>query len=135
MSLFARWTHRNALMTQPCFPLGQEVQYPMQAQAQVLDHVPVHPRGQDVRLSAHYASNNVAPPTWRHVPSPSLNPAPFNPSPPVGLRVFSEISPVWMQGSGLSDEDERVLLEYLGSAIRDSTRKTYTGYWVRYKMT
>lgn len=61
------------------------------------------------------------------------DPAPFNPSPPVGYECFPRF--LQLQGSGLSDEDERVLLEHLGSAIRDSTRKTYTGYWVRYKMT
>ena len=136
MSLFARWTQRNAQMSQPCFPLAQEAQYPAQVQPRAQDvqfHAPVEQGGLNVRLHTPYASGNVAPPAWSSVLRPALNPPPFNPSPPPSLRACSEISPVWMQGSGLSDEDERVILEHLGSAIRDSTRKTYTGYWLRYK--
>ena len=42
-------------------------------------------------------------------------------------------SPVWLTGTGLSDEDEQTLVNYVGSSIRDSTKKTYSGYWRRFK--
>ena len=38
-----------------------------------------------------------------------------------------------MEGSGLSDQDEQIILDHLGSSIRESTRKTYSSYWVRFK--
>jgi len=41
-------------------------------------------------------------------------------------------APVWMSGTGLSEADEQVLLEHLGSSVRASTRKTYSGYWRRF---
>ena len=42
-------------------------------------------------------------------------------------------APAWMSGSGLSQADEQVLLEHLGSSVRASTRKTYSGYWRRFR--
>ena len=50
-------------------------------------------------------------------------------------KDFAQIgsSPVWLTGTGLSDEDEQTLVNYVGSSIRESTKKTYSGYWRRFK--
>ena len=40
----------------------------------------------------------------------------------------------WLSGSGLSDADEQTLLDYVGSSIRDSTKKSYSAYWRRFKV-
>ena len=62
------------------------------------------------------------PPISYHIPTPTSYRIPSN-----------EVSPVWMSGSGLNDSDEQLLLNYLGSSVRESTRKCYTSYWNRFK--
>ena len=44
-----------------------------------------------------------------------------------------DVSPVWMSGTGLNDQDKKLLLDYLGSSVRESTRKCYFGYWNGFK--
>ena len=51
------------------------------------------------------------------------------PDPPVAQQVQTSqpgleiATPIWLSGSDLSEADERTLLDYVGSSIRDSTKK------------
>ena len=64
-------------------------------------------------------------------PAPARPAQPFvhTPQPCLGIPA-----PMWLSGSGLSDADEQTLLDYMGSSIRDSTKKCYSSYWRRFKV-
>ena len=55
-------------------------------------------------------------------------------APSVVQQVQSFPTPVWLYGSGLTDADEQLLMNYVGSSIRDSTKKCYSAYWRRFKV-
>ena len=54
---------------------------------------------------------------------------------PHSVSVSHSVSsrPSWLAGTGLSDQDEQTLVDYVGSSIRDSTKMCYSRYWKRFK--
>ena len=129
MSIFARWTMRNAEMTKPRiqdpsgpfpspFPLLQTPYFlPPQLTPGSL---PLQAQQEGLKVVWNVDRCLVIPNLPHALPSSSL------------ASSSAGISPVWMQGSGLSDQDEQVILDHLGSSIRASTRRTYSNYWVRF---
>ena len=130
MSLFARWTIQNAEMTKPCFQNASGIlpsPYPTICHPVLAS--PVVGAQQTVPLPFHQHVRD----TNQGLPRPVLLPSTPYSNPPSCSSSLTGNSPVWMEGSGLSEQDEQIILDHLGSSIRESTRKTYTSYWVRFK--
>ena len=104
MSLFEKWSQRQSLRD-----------LPVQSQS---------------RQASHVAFAPWLPPPFPHLLPPQASQH-HHPYSQASIGVTS--TPVWSAGTGLTDNDEQIVLEHLGSSVRSSTRKTYSGYWNRFK--
>ena len=119
-----KWTQRKALCDD--FPQGVQLQLGSQSESRPGSQPPSRAQ------LGFQPQSRLQSQSWLPSPFPLLS----TQSSDVGSGVSvssTSMSPVWMSGSGLSSEDEDVLLQHLGSSVRDSTRRTYTGYWNRFK--